>query len=248
MKISVCIGTLNGGKYIKEQLESIICQLNENDEIIISDNGSIDDTIDIINHINSPLIKLSHFKNVIKNNTSKSYAITSNFENALKMATGDYIFLCDQDDIWHPNKVNHCINELQKNKINLLLHDAQVVNSNKEELMDSYFSISNPNNSLFINLFKNSFLGCCMVFDSKVLEKSLPFPKKLIAHDMWIGFISIYYFKIGIVNRKLIKYRRHNHNASQSSLSSTNNIYFKLAYRIQFLAQFFKKITFGKIY
>jgi glycosyltransferase involved in cell wall biosynthesis len=243
MKISVCIATLNGGKHIKEQLESIICQLNENDEIIISDNDSIDETIDIINLLNSPLIKLLHFKNVIKNNTSKSYAITSNFENTLKMATGDYIFLCDQDDIWHPNKVNQCINELQKNKLNLLLHDAQVVNSNKEELIDSYFSISNPNKSLFINLFKNSFLGCCMVFDSKVLEKSLPFPKKIIAHDMWIGFISIYYYKIGIINEKLIKYRRHNHNASPSGMSSGYSSYFKIAYRMQFLIQFLKKIN-----
>ena len=248
MKISVCIATFNGGKYIKEQLDSIICQLNEKDEIIISDNGSIDNTIDIINQINSPLIKLVQLNNVIINDTSKSYAITSNFENVLKMAIGDYIFLCDQDDIWHPNKVNYCINEMQKNNLNLLLHDAQVINTNKEVLLDSYFSISNPNKSLFKNFFRNSFLGCCMVFDSKVLQKSLPFPKKLIAHDMWIGFISIYYCKIGIIDEKLIIYRRHNHNASPSSLSSTNTIFFKLAYRIQFLAQFYKKITSGKLY
>jgi len=243
MKISVCIATLNGCKFIKEQLESIICQLNEKDEIIISDHGSIDNTIDIINFINCPLIKLVNFNNNIKNDISKSYAITSNFENALKMATGDYIFLCDQDDIWHPNKVNYCINELKKNNLNLILHDAQVVNSNNEVLIDSYFSISKPNNSLFINLFKNSFLGCCMVFDSKVLKISLPFPKKLIAHDMWIGFISMYYFKIGFVNEKFIKYRRHNHNASPSGIISGYSLSFKIAYRIQFLIQFLKKIN-----
>jgi glycosyltransferase involved in cell wall biosynthesis len=168
MKISVCISTFNGGDYIEEQINSIIFQLKENDEIIISDNGSTDNTIDIIQSINSPLIKLIDFNGAIKSQKSKSYTITSNFENALNAAKGDIIFLCDQDDIWLPNKVFYCINILQQNNLNLILHDAQVINNNNDILISSYFSISNPSKSLIKNIFQNSFLGCCIVFDKKV--------------------------------------------------------------------------------
>ena len=90
--ISVCIATYNGEKYIEEQIASILPQLKENDEIIISDDYSTDNTIQVLTKINSKKIK------IFKNQGEKGY--TSNFENAIKQAKGNYIFLCDQDDVW----------------------------------------------------------------------------------------------------------------------------------------------------
>ena len=95
MKISVCIATYNGAKYIEEQVQSILYQLSEKDEIINSDDGSKDNTLAIIKSLNDARIKVIH-------NTLK-HGLVSNFENAIKHADGDYIFLSDQDDIWTSN-------------------------------------------------------------------------------------------------------------------------------------------------
>src|SRR5690606_26359089 len=95
-KISVCMATYNGENHIEEQLESILKQLKDNDEVIISDDGYSDKTIELIKGFNDPRIKL--FLNSFRN-------IILNFEFALSKATGDFIFLSDQDDIWYDNKV-----------------------------------------------------------------------------------------------------------------------------------------------
>ena len=96
MSISVCIATYNGGAFIKDQIYSILLQLSQNDEIIISDDGSRDSTLNILFSFNDSRIKI--YKNGGK------HGVVSNFENAIKHATGDYIFLCDQDDVWMPGK------------------------------------------------------------------------------------------------------------------------------------------------
>src|SRR5665648_141557 len=90
--ISVCLPTHNGSKYIIQQLNSIICQLKEEDEIIISDDSSEDNTCELIQAINDKRIK------IYREGKFSSYVF--NFENAIKHARGDHIFLCDQDDVW----------------------------------------------------------------------------------------------------------------------------------------------------
>src|SRR3954452_14743734 len=95
-KLSVALATYNGERFIAEQLKSIITQLDENSEVIISDNGSTDRTIEIITSFNDKRIVLLH---------CSQRGLISNFENALNKVSGDIIFLSDQDDIWLGNKV-----------------------------------------------------------------------------------------------------------------------------------------------
>ena len=112
-KISVCIATYNGEKYIKEQLESIIHQLGEYDEIIISDDGSNDKTIQIIENFKDTRIKI--FNHSPNRKTKYKFDLTTrNIENALSKAKGDFIFLADQDDIWIKNKVEKLIPFFEK--------------------------------------------------------------------------------------------------------------------------------------
>lgn len=90
--ISVCMPTYNGEKFIRIQLESILSQLGNDDEIVISDDSSTDKTVEITKSFNDSRIHL------LENNTFHSPIY--NLENALKNAKGDFIFLSDQDDEW----------------------------------------------------------------------------------------------------------------------------------------------------
>lgn len=133
--ISVCIATHNGAHYIKEQIGSILCQLGINDEIIISDDGSTDNTIDILLAFNDKRIKIHFYKQPVKSKHSHTY-VCRNFENALRYAKGEYIFLADQDDWWMPNKVEKCLEDLIKHT--LVVHQAEICNEDlkpKELLM-----------------------------------------------------------------------------------------------------------------
>ena len=107
--ISVCMATYNGERYIKRQIDSILYQLGEDDELIISDDGSTDRTLEIIKKYNDSRIKIyEHIKKAELSKVKKLrnfYYATSNFENALIHSRGEYIFLADQDDIWESEKV-----------------------------------------------------------------------------------------------------------------------------------------------
>ena len=92
--ISVCVTTYNGSLFLKEQIDSILCQLNKDDEIIISDDGSIDNTISIIESYNDCRIKIFYHTTI--KNQYRFDLTTRNFENALFQAKGDYIFFADQ--------------------------------------------------------------------------------------------------------------------------------------------------------
>ena len=102
MKISVCMASYNGSKYIKNQIQSILIQLNNKDQLIIVDDCSIDNTLQIIKNFKDSRIKL------IKNN--RNVGVVATFQKAMKFAKGDIIFLSDQDDEWLDNKVTFIIN------------------------------------------------------------------------------------------------------------------------------------------
>jgi len=250
MKISVCMATYNGEKYIKEQLDSIIPQLTDQDEIIISDDGSTDKTCDIIESYSDPRIKL--VKNLEKSASKirryKTYVVTRNFENSLQFATGDYIFLADQDDIWEDTKVSHLCS-LLSDDLDLIVHDARVVDENGDIISSSYFQILHSQKGFVKNIAKNSYLGCCMVFNKKTLCAALPFPKALVAHDMWIGLIGEKIGKVLFLDKKLIQYRRHSSTATTSGKKSHQKLIFRMQYRFELIIQYIERVIllkFGK--
>ena len=101
--ISVCLATYNGELFLKEQLTSILKQLGDSDEVVVSDDGSTDLTLTILQEFNDPRIKVFHHDKR-KQKYSFDYA-THNFENAINNSSGDVIFFSDQDDIWMPDKI-----------------------------------------------------------------------------------------------------------------------------------------------
>ena len=162
--ISVCVATYNGEKFIREQIDSILCQLSSDDEIIVSDDGSTDGTIVIINCIGDKRIRIIE--------GPRKHSPTFNFENALKEAKGDYIFLADQDDVWKTNKVEVCMKWLQK--YDCVVSDAEVTDSNLNPLYPSLYAIMQVRQGHIYNtVWKNGYTGCCMAFRRNILEASV---------------------------------------------------------------------------
>lgn len=233
--ISVCIATHNGERYIKEQVNSILTQLNEEDEIVVSDDGSTDHTIEILEAINDKRIHLYRFTQPCKSKTVHTY-VCRNFENALLHAKGDYIYLSDQDDWWMPDKVEK-IQVGLRNHI-LVVHRAEICDENlspKGILMyGEEFVYKN-----FLALKAGKYYGCTIAFRNGLLKYILPFPIHLLLHDHWIGCVaelvgSVYYEKT-----PLIKYRQHGSNTSGGT--SNNSWAFKVWYRIYMYVNLIKR-------
>lgn len=217
--ISVCLATYNGCKYIREQLESILPQLSEDDEIIVSDDVSSDNTVEVIQSLNDQRIV------VVKNNGPHGFV--KNFENVLKYIHGDFVFFSDQDDIWTPDKVKKSLNYLQK--YDLIVHNALLVDANGCSLGKTYFECLHQGCGFWMNWWKNRFLGCCMVMKRNIIEYSLPFPQNTQGHDYWIGMLALAAkYKVGFVDDVLLLYRRHGNNLSPSSEKSNNSLFYKI--------------------
>lgn len=205
--ISVCMATYNGEKYLREQIDSIIKQITENDELIISDDGSNDRTLEIIKEY------CDHYSNIIFIEGPQK-GVVKNFENALKCAKGTIIFLADQDDIWKNDKVIKVLDAFKDEKITLVLHDADIIDGNSQRIMKSFFEHRKSKKGLINNLIKNSYLGCCMAFKNTLLDYVLDFPEYIEMHDWWIGLIAEKKGKVCFLKDKLISYRRHENNVS----------------------------------
>lgn len=204
-KVSVAMATYNGEKYIKEQISTILDNLRECDELIISDDGSTDNTINIIKEFKDERIKFLE---------GPKKGLKKNFENAINNTTGDYIFLTDQDDIWMHDKVKEMLDVFKSSNYILIQHDAIVVDENDRVIFESFAEHRKVKTGIIKNLIKNSYHGCCIAFKKELKDKILPIPNNIYLHDQWIGMIAELEGKTYFLDKKLIKYRRHSDNTS----------------------------------
>lgn len=197
---SICIATYNGGKFIRDQLYSILSQINQNDEVIISDDNSTDDTIDIVKNIGDSRIKI--FKN------KGEHGFTPNFENALRFAKGDLIFLSDQDDIWLPGKYDTCREALKT--YNLVVTNSKVTDEELNIINSSFFNVYSSGTGILKNIFIcSTYYGSCMAFKKEILQEALPFPKyRELGHDLWLGLVAEVVGKVKFIDTPYLLYRR----------------------------------------
>ncbi|MCH5275763.1 MAG: glycosyltransferase [Lachnospiraceae bacterium] len=234
VRISVAMITYNGEAFLREQLVSILSQLGPADELVISDDGSTDGTLYVIEEFmggNVPIRLL----------TGPGTGIKANVENALRHCKGKYIFLADQDDVWTPDKVKEVMQCFKTRKASLVIHDATVFSDNIElPFIESFFAFRHSGPGIIKNLWKNSYIGCCMAFRRELLDKALPIPAKIEMHDQWLGILNDFYYKKSyFYNRPLLHYRRHRENNSPMH----HYIVLKmLRNRIVFLGYFIKRI------
>lgn len=211
--VSVCMAVCNGELFIRQQLDSILLQLQKADELIISDDASTDRTLAIIQSYGDSRIRILPPK--------KFGNPSSNFEYALMHCRHDIIFLADQDDYWYPSKIERMKDILSG--ADLVVCDSRILHPNKT-IDVSFFASNRSKPGLWRNLIKSSYMGCCMAFHKKVIEKSLPFPKNGVMYDQWIGLIAERFFKVAFMEEVLVDHRIHHTNYTTTGTKSRNSI------------------------
>ena len=205
MKISVAVATFNASDYIEEQISSIRSQTVPVDQIIISDDSSSLSHVELLRKL------AKKYPEIILIENSINKGITKNFEAALYECHGEIIFLCDQDDIWLPNKVERTIKEFhQQPNCNLILSDAFLFFSNEKAIYgkkQDYFKKREAVSTVFCT-------GCCMALRREFLDVVLPMPDREYAHDVWINDIANAIGCRHVFSEPLLLYRRHGSNMS----------------------------------
>lgn len=207
IRCSVVMAVYNGEAYIRQQLDSILENVTVQDEIVISDDGSTDKTKEII---------LAYQKNGagIRLFDGAGKGVIANFEYAIRQAKGKYIFLCDQDDVWEPNKIERVLRCFDENGCMVVVHDADIWNEKENVMEPSFFQYRNSGAGILKNIVKNTYIGCCMAFCSELRNFILPIPRNIEMHDQWIGIWGDIVGENYFLNEILFHYRRHGKNVS----------------------------------
>lgn len=221
-KIDILLATYNGEKFVKEQIESILSQTYENFNLIISDDASTDNTLNILEEYEKKDTRIKVFKK------EKNKGLIDNFEFLLKNVTSDYFMFSDQDDIWKKDKIEKSINKLKEENSGLVYTDLEIVDEKLNVIYPSYWKykqiykkIIKYNN--FEALYLNNFVtGCTILAKSKYIKDILPLPRnsKFVLHDYWTALIISAKDKISYVEEPTIQYRQHKNNRVGSSRKS----------------------------
>lgn len=215
--ISLAMPTYNGGKYLREQLDSIYAQTMLPDEVIVVDDCSSDDTIDILEEY---YVKygLKYYIN------EQNLGYNKNFEKAITLCSGDYIVLADQDDIWLPSKIEKCYNILKNSDINIPSLVSCFSSTNEEILYLNQPKSKGIIGSWKHNLSKYTSQGCTLMFNKKLLEFIIPIPSGIM-YDAYIGFIASLLGNRFYLGDKLMYYRIHGNNSfAMNGLSTKEKI------------------------
>ena len=232
--ISVALAAYKGEKYIEDQLLSILPQLSHEDEIIVSDDKPGGPTEKIVRRIMADDARIVYVE-------GKGKGVVANFVNAIRHCRGDKIFLCDQDDVWLPDKVKR-VNEAFEKGATLVLHNAYVTDKDLNITEYSFFEKRGSGKGFFKNIVKNSYMGCCMAFDRSLLKKIMPMPRFVPMHDQWIGLIGEVYGKVELIDTPLIYYRVHVENVTGGETTNEQ----KVRWRIFLVIKLFERILLGK--
>lgn len=233
--IDILMATCNGEKFIKEQLDSIISQSYSDWRLIISDDCSKDNTVNIIKIYQEQYSdKILLFENDVPSGSAQN-----NFFNAIKYATSSYVMFSDQDDVWLPDKIQNTLKkmieverEIGENTPVLIHTDLKVVDRNLNRINDSLFEMMNMDNKrcAFNNLLvQNIVTGCTLMTNRALLNYLTKIPRNAVMHDMWIALIASAFGKIGFVDQSTMLYRQHGSNSvGAKNTKSLNYILYKI--------------------
>lgn len=230
VRVSVCMATFNGARFVEAQVESILRELRPGDELVVSDDGSTDATVDKVRSFSDARVRIL---------AASRLGVAPNFEHALRHAAGDYIFLSDQDDVWLPGKLEVMCEALANNV--LAVSNCKLVDAELRVMNESYFDLVQSGPGFLRNLFRNTYLGCCMAFRRELLDLALPIPRG-VAHDYWIGMVGELLERPAFVPGPLLLYRRHRRAASSAGWKSRRPLAARFAARFRLGAELLKRL------
>ncbi|MDF2888517.1 MAG: glycosyl transferase family 2 [Lacrimispora sp.] len=216
--ITVLLAAWNGEKYLREQMESLLGQTNQEFTILISDDGSTDRTPDIMKEYEN------RFPGRVKSlkNLKPSGSARNNFFRLLKASSDEYLMFCDQDDIWLPDKVDVTLREMKKMEkvwgrgMPILIHsDLSVADQAGTVIYPSmarYQKIGVSDNRTSHYLVENNITGNTMMINRYLKNLTEQIPDTCVMHDWWLGLVASCFGKISYIDRPLVRYRQHGSN------------------------------------
>ncbi len=217
--VSIVMTTYNGEKYLEQQIVSILSSTYQDFELYIVDDGSQDNTMEILNRYKEKYPDKIHLS---RNETN--LGVTLNFLNAVSKTTSEYIMLCDQDDVWKVDKIAKTLKRVKQMEVQFakelpiaVFTDAYVVDENLNIIYESFFRSGRLDprlTDLSHLLMENKLIGCTVMINQAVrrILRSCPLPKRARLHDGWLGLIAASVGKIGFIKEPTLFYRQHGAN------------------------------------
>ena len=215
--VSICIASYNGSNYIGSQIDSILSQARHFDELVIVDDASLDNTVDIIRNFHDNRIHL--FRNDINLGHSKS------FEAAINHSSHTVILLSDQDDIWPPNRLHTLFHQFLSSNSSILFSYFVDFKSSLDDyrvialLPDFYSSNIFMSWFHFFNAFSGNYklYGCTSIFHRRLLDLVLPIPDCIQQHDYWFALLTLLSCNCSLSSYPSLYHRIHDRNVSTRS-------------------------------
>ena len=239
-KIAILLSTYNGTKYLEEQLDSILNQTYSNYVIVARDDGSYDDTIQLLNKYAKKFTDKFHLleQDLLNLGASDSFSYLIEYVLKNKQSLGlesAYMMFCDQDDIWSLEKIDKQIDEMIKvekhqtgtKPIPVLIHsNLRVVSEDKSLIAESFVHYQGLEieRNRFTNLvISNVVTGCTVFINEALARKAVPVSKEAIMHDWWLSLVASAFGKLVFIDAPLVSYRQHDANAigAKESVQST---------------------------
>ncbi|RZL54349.1 MAG: glycosyltransferase family 2 protein [Variovorax sp.] len=215
--VSVALCTYKGETYLPAQLDSILAQTRLPDELVICDDVSPDGTWALLERY-APRIRAAGIRLAMHRNAT-NLGYVGNFQRALEATTGSVVFLCDQDDAWHPTKVARYLPEFERRPDLLVLHsDARLVDGDGADMRCSLFealevtreelATIHAGRAFEVLVRRNIATGATMAVRRKVFETGLAAPEGWI-HDEWLAMIATFMGTVDCLEEPTIDYRQH---------------------------------------
>ncbi|TSD63011.1 glycosyltransferase family 2 protein [Inquilinus sp. KBS0705] len=200
--VSIALCTYNGEQYLKQQLDSLVAQTYSNVEIVVVDDGSTDQTYTILADYAARFPQFNIYQN------ERNLGFVSNFERAVKLCKGDLLALCDQDDIWHPDKIALQVDAIKDNMF--VYHDSEFIHEDGSPMSKKMSDVVNlyRGDQPEVFLFFNCVSGHTMLIKRELLDAALPL-KVGYFHDWWLAYVATNIGAIDFIPECLVQYRQH---------------------------------------
>lgn len=206
MTVSVAMATYNGERWVRTQIESIVAQSEPPTELVVSDDGSTDRTVDIVESMWTP------FELRVEVNQGERRGVAGNFAAAIERCRGDVVVLADQDDVWDPERIAAVLPALAT--ADLVVCDLALIGPNGQDLASTQFERLGLKPAIFIAdpmetlLSRNVVTGAGTAFRADLAHRALPMPDGWL-HDEWLAVVAAATGAIDVEPRPLVAYRQH---------------------------------------